>query len=89
MLERGLRRARDFAGCVGLAGQYHPTGFAAWSTPEFVVISGSHGRENQAVETAYEQRAAEVFHTAHGGAVRVDIDRTGAISVRSWRKSPW
>lgn len=67
----------------------NPNGFAAWSTPEFVVISGSHGRENKSVEAAYVSQGAQVFHTAHGGAVRVDVDRKGGISIRSWRKSPW
>ena len=67
----------------------NPAGFAAWSTPEFVVISGGLGRENREVEAAFRDAGAEVFHTAHGGAVRVEIGKEGEISVRSWRKDPW
>jgi competence protein ComEC len=67
----------------------NPRGFAAWSTPEFVVISGGAGRENPAVEAAYRAAGAEVFHTSHGGAVRVEIDPHGQLAVRSWRKEPW
>ena len=69
--------------------QSNPRGFAAWSTPEFLVISGSQERENRAVDAAYRAAGAEVFHTAHGGAVRVEIDPEGTLEVRSWRKEPW
>ncbi|HMP07586.1 MAG TPA: MBL fold metallo-hydrolase, partial [Lacipirellulaceae bacterium] len=46
-----------------------PPGFAAWCTPEWVVMSG--GREDRTGDAprAYELAGAQVFHTATAGAV--------------------
>jgi competence protein ComEC len=54
-----------------------PPGFVAWSTPEWVVLSGSHqALDRQAVEV-YRREGARVLHTATSGAVTVTIDERG------------
>jgi competence protein ComEC len=57
--------------------QSNPPGLAAWSTPEWVIISGSRRWDTRPVEAAYRQAGSEVFHTARSGAVSVTIDATG------------
>jgi competence protein ComEC len=66
----------------------NPRGFAAWSTPEVVVISGGYERNLDKVIGAYQASAAHVLHTAREGAVRVTLDRDH-IHVRSWRNDGW
>jgi competence protein ComEC len=61
----------------------NPPGFAAWSTPEWVVISGGHGVAEEMV-SAYRTRDARVLHTARDGAVRVRMD-AAALEVQHWR----
>jgi len=63
--------------------QSNPPGLAAWSTPEWVVISGSHRWDTGPVEAAYRAAGSRVFHTADTGAVSVTIDATG-VSVESF-----
>ena len=67
----------------------NPSGFAQWTTPEFVVISGAHGRGVGPVEAAYRAVGSEVFHTAEDGAVRVTVNRAGITQAAAWRKTPW
>jgi competence protein ComEC len=67
----------------------NPGGFAAWSDPEYVVISGGHPDDDTApVIATYAQSGAAVLHTAEAGAVRVTIDRQ-RLTVRSWRGDGW
>jgi competence protein ComEC len=66
----------------------NPRGFAAWSTPEWVVISGGYERDLDKVIAAYQTNAASVLHTARDGAVRVTLDRE-QIRVQSWRNDQW
>jgi hypothetical protein len=74
--------------CVVLAGQYHPGGFAAWSTPQYVVISGSRGLADlpaiESVKHSFRLRGAEVFHTAEDGCIRLQIDGDN-VTVTSHR----
>jgi len=51
----------------------NPPGFAAWSTPDWVVISGSHSDKQGEAEAAYRASGAQVLDTAEVGAVRVTI----------------
>ena len=78
-------------GCVVLVGQYHPEGFAGWSTPDWVVISGSRNVEDvpdiESVKNAYRRRQARVFHTAEHGCVRFEVDSTG-IRAETFRHPP-
>lgn len=66
-----------------------PAGFADWSTPEFVVISGGRNIEDvpaiERVKHSFRLRGAEVFHTAEDGCVTFEVDRAGAISVKTFR----
>jgi beta-lactamase superfamily II metal-dependent hydrolase len=70
---------------VGVAGQCHPTGFALWSTPEIVVISGGRNVEDipdiEAVKDSYRARGAEVYHTAEDGSVRVELRAEGVTAT--------
>jgi len=64
-----------------------PIGFAAWSTPEWVVISSGHGRELEMTKSAFEHHGGTVLNTADDGAVRVAI-ADGSLDVHAWRKNP-
>ena len=57
----------------------NPGGFAAWSSPEWVVISGGHGKDVEPVKNAYSQAGATVLHTAESGA-RAGFDRSSRIA---------
>jgi competence protein ComEC len=61
-----------------------PPGMATWSSPEFVVISGSRADWQPAVAEAYSSRGGQVLHTAHTGAIRATITG-GQLSVISRR----
>lgn len=67
----------------------NPAGFAAWSTPEVVVISGGHGGESAVVRAAYEQSGAKVLHTAEVGAVRITARPGKKLKVHAWRLDAW
>ena len=61
-----------------------PAGFALWSNPSYVVISGSRDVENEAaireVEFSYRARGAEVFHTQLDGCTRFELSRSHVTS---------
>jgi competence protein ComEC len=46
-----------------------PPGFAAWSTPEWVVMSGRRPDRTMSAQQSYMQAGASVLHTALDGAV--------------------
>ncbi len=54
----------------------NPRGFAQWSTPAWVVISGSRSRDASEVIDAYRSNGAEVLHTGHDGAARLEMSAT-------------
>lgn len=58
----------------------NPPGLAAWSRPEWVIISGSRRWDPAPVEAAYRAAGSRVLQTADTGAIRVAIDATG-VSV--------
>jgi competence protein ComEC len=60
-----------------------PPGFAAWSTPEWTIVSGGRGDSLPAVTNAYSARGGEVFSTFERGAVRVEISRND-LEVECW-----
>jgi competence protein ComEC len=60
-----------------------PPGFAAWSTPEWTVISGGPSDHLQAAQSAYAGRGGQLLHTAADGAVQVSI-HAGHLSVTRW-----
>jgi competence protein ComEC len=71
------------------SGRSNPAGFAAWSRPEVVVVSGGHSSLSDAVRKAYQQAGAEVLHTAEVGAVRITLAPGKEVDVRTWREEPW
>jgi competence protein ComEC len=66
----------------------NPGGFADWSRPEHVVISGGRSLADiptiESVKDSFRLRGAEVFHTADDGCVKVTIGPAG-LSVASFR----
>ncbi|MHB1033808.1 MAG: ComEC/Rec2 family competence protein [Pirellulales bacterium] len=67
--------------------QSSPPGFAAWSKPDWVIVSGSFRQNAEAVVASYREGGSRVLHTAIDGAVRVTIDRIGS-HVAAWRNRP-
>ena len=66
----------------------NPPGFAAWSKPDWAIVSGGPGDKDAAVAAAYAGVGAHVLHTAAEGAVRFVI-RKGGIEVQMWSRQPW
>jgi competence protein ComEC len=62
--------------------QSDPPGFAAWSRPEWVVISGGRGAEVEPVIETYKRAGARVVRTHVSGLVRFSV---AADSVRIGR----
>jgi competence protein ComEC len=66
-----------------------PAGFADWSTPEYVVISGARNVEDipaiERVKNSFRLRGAEVFQTAEDGCVTFRITTGGEIEVTTFR----
>ena len=62
----------------------NPPGFAAWSTPDLAVVSGSFNDRRPEVERAYRECGACVLNTADCGAVRVMVD-ADFMQVSTWK----
>jgi competence protein ComEC len=62
-----------------------PPGFAAWCTPEVVVISGGSDAD-PLVRRTYEGAGARVFNTGDDGAVELSVDRAN-IHVDVYRRT--
>lgn len=65
-----------------------PRGFSAWSTPEWVVISGGHGRDLRAVKSAYAEGGATVLHTSLDGAIQIKVSKRG-LRIAHWTGAKW
>jgi competence protein ComEC len=63
-----------------------PPGFAAWTTPDWVVISGDNRSTRPQVAAAYSQRGATVLNTSQTGAVTAAIDAQG-VHVSTHRRN--
>jgi competence protein ComEC len=61
------------------------TGLVGWTTPEWIVISGSHGRDYPEVEETYHAIGRKFFHTADVGAVTVTIGG-GQVAMETFVK---
>jgi competence protein ComEC len=57
--------------------QSDPPGFAAWSTPEWVVMSGDRPTRTLTSFDTYKQAGAQVLHTAFDGAVACVLSGSG------------
>jgi competence protein ComEC len=54
-----------------------PPGFAAWSSPEWVVVSGRNSEDTESVVATYRESGARVLHTAVSGAIEFEIGKNG------------
>jgi competence protein ComEC len=62
-----------------------PPGFAAWSSPEYVVVSGGFRDDVAPVAATYRQVAASrVLHTAASGAIRFELVGE-KLKITTWR----
>jgi competence protein ComEC len=61
-----------------------PPGFAVWSTPNWVVISGGGRDDVRPVVETYERAGANVLLTNQCGAVHFSIG-DGPLEIASWR----
>lgn len=64
--------------------QSDPPGFAAWTTPEWVVVSGDRRSARPEVAADYRDRGAVVLNTSQRGAVTVAI-QDAEVKVATWR----
>lgn len=65
-----------------------PPGFAAWSTPEWVVLSGGGGEQAAPVIRTYEEAGAQVFVTDEVGAVQFLVKPNSELAVATFRPRP-
>jgi hypothetical protein len=86
-LRRWLRRSSELRESHTEGYQCHPPGFANWSTPEWIVVSGGPRDRLDAVATAYQTRGARVMHAADRGAIQATI-ANGQVAVDSFRALP-
>jgi competence protein ComEC len=64
-----------------------PPGFAAWSAPEWVVLSGRRPTRTLTAHDTYQRAGARVLHTAIDGAVSFELSRD-SILMESFLPSP-
>jgi competence protein ComEC len=62
-----------------------PPGMAAWSQPEYVVVSSGEGDDLDVVITAYAAQGGQVLPTSTKGAVMITV-RPEAFDVDWWRR---
>jgi competence protein ComEC len=62
-----------------------PPGFAAWSTPEWVVLSGGGGEQAAPVIRTYQAAGANVFVTDEVGAVQFMVKPNSELAVSTFR----
>lgn len=61
-----------------------PPQFAAWSTPQWAIVSGGQQDRLDVMAGAYEAQGARVLHTAVAGAVQVRIEPE-SMAVDAWQ----
>ncbi len=62
-----------------------PPAFAAWCTPEWMVISGGRQHDPQRILQVHSREGCRVLHTALHGMVEICI-RNGQVGVQSFRE---
>ena len=62
-----------------------PPGFAVWSTPNWVVISGGGSDDIAGVRQTYERAGARVLATNEAGAVRFSVGNGGDLTANLLR----
>src|SRR5213595_92813 len=62
-----------------------PPGFAAWSSPKWVVLSGGGGEQAAPVIRTYEQAGAGVLVTNEVGAVQFKVQPDSSLQMTTFR----
>jgi competence protein ComEC len=62
-----------------------PPGFAAWSTPEWVVLSGGGGEQAAPVIRTYKNAGANVSVTDEVGAVQFTVRPDSQLQMAAYR----
>jgi competence protein ComEC len=62
-----------------------PPGFAAWSRPEWVVISGGGGDDIGHVVQTYRRARAQVLATSNSGTIEFHFAKNGQVSSNTFR----
>lgn len=62
-----------------------PAKFAAWCTPDWVVMTSAANDEIETASDAYKQLGAHILATPHTGTVRFDLHPKQAMEVVTWR----
>lgn len=57
-----------------------PPGFAQWSTPEYVVVSGSPAFAGEGTAATYRAAGAQVFTTGKDGAALFTVSKQGVVA---------
>lgn len=65
-----------------------PVEFMAWSTPEFVAISGGRKRVSDTTVEKFKSPERKIGRTDQDGAIRFQIDESG-VSMKRWNHEPW
>ncbi len=60
-----------------------------WSRPAETVVSGGWRAKRPEVTAMLSASGSGVYVTSQAGAIRVVIDRTGPLDIRSWLQNPW
>jgi competence protein ComEC len=66
-----------------------PEEFAAWSSPQHVIVSGAASGFNADLNRLLKDQGIRMFHTAVGGAIRITVDADGKLTSRAWRPGRW
>ncbi|MBI85626.1 MAG: DNA internalization-related competence protein ComEC/Rec2 [Planctomycetaceae bacterium] len=65
-----------------------PHAFAAWSQPDWMVVSSGYRHDVQVVAGVYKEVGAQVLETAKSGAIRFLLD-SHSVRVLRWREEAW
>ncbi|WP_186775535.1 ComEC/Rec2 family competence protein [Rubripirellula tenax] len=60
-----------------------------WCRPAETIVSGGQRADRPEVTDMLGEFGSGVHVTAHDGAIRVRIDGSGQVEIRSWLVSPW
>lgn len=89
-----IGHARPRAGSVLMAPHHgslatDARGVCEWSRPSQTIVSGGKRARRPAVREMLSFTGSGVHVTANLGAIRVTINKSGNVEVRSWKRSPW
>jgi competence protein ComEC len=62
-----------------------PAKFAAWCTPDWVVMSSAANDEIQTASDAYKQLGAQILTSHQLGTIKFDVRPALPIAISTWR----